>query len=326
MSSNCFQRTKPTSFSFHFSQDGFVASFSGAVNESITQRELACTNLLSAAVARLQAAGKPVLLARSTIPRATLPPKYPYPRAGFGNGYRYAEYVEFNDNQTKLVVRYLASPTSEEVTWPTTVPALLVSRAGSPQVEIIAPEDWAGQTIYARLEVVDGVKTITNFLPTHLGSGAILYPNAPNDPQPTNLTLPRLFPSQVAFTNAFVQNGLMDRPCSACDLCRLDQTTAYIPESMWTIEFPTPTSAIFWEHNGDSYDALGFVCAALNTNPNSPACPPDSYTANVITLVSEGPIILPYASNEPLKIGSNVFSVPGFPEYTTTLTIGLTYD
>ena len=327
---NCFQRTKPTSFSFDFNAYGFVASFSGAVNVGITDRELACTNWLSAAVTRLQAAGDPMLLVRSTIPRRALPPKYPYPRVGYGNGYRYAEYVEFGADQTTLIVRYLVSPTSEEIAWPTTLPSLLVSRTGSPQVETIAPESWAGQTIYARLEIINGAKTITNFIPTYLGSGAILYPSAPNDPHPSNLTLPRLFPSKTAFTNAFAQNGLMDRPCSACDLCRLDAATAYIPDSLWTFETPTPFSSITWEHNGDTHDALGFAIAALNTNPNSPACPPDAYTANSITLVEDTgggpPSISIYGSNTPLKIGNNIFENVIDPTDIVNVSIGLTYD
>jgi hypothetical protein len=207
---------------------------------------------------------------------------------------------------------------------------LLVSRTGSPQVETIAPEAWAGQTIYARLELINGVKTITNFLPTYLGSGAILYPNAPNDPQPSNLTLPRLFPSKTAFTNAFAQNGLMDRPCSACDLCRLDQQTAYIPDSLWTYEVPTPGSSVTFSHNGNSNNALGFVTDALNTNPHSRACPPDSYTVNSIDLVLDQsggpPLVTTYGSLVPLKIGNNIFKNVIDPTDTVNVSIGLTYD
>jgi hypothetical protein len=338
---NCFQLTKPTSFSFSLTtSDGYYSqTFSGPVNEGITNRELACTNLLTAASNRLKDNGDPVLLLSSGIPRRTLPPPYPYPRTGFGNGYSYPEYVEFGADETTVVVRYLTNPTSEELAWPTTLPALVVSTEDAtplPQVKTIEPSAYTTGMIYARLEET---KKITNFIPTNYGSGAILYLNAPNDPAPSDTTIPRLFASKVDFNNEFIHIGQNDRPCSGCDLCGVDGALSLIPESLWEYSNPAGSGTGFIPNmdiqvTGDSRSVWQLITNCLNTNFNSRSCKPargtDSFgqpPSIVITFFGDGFESI-YYSNDFLKTGTTRFEnifYPAYPEDYLTLSINLTY-
>jgi hypothetical protein len=350
---NCFQRTKTTSFSFLFEASPYhdfdytiTQSFSGSVNNQITNRELACNNLLTAAVTRSQTTRDPILLLNSTIPKRTLPPPYPYPRTGFGNGYSYPEYVEFGADETTVVVRYLTNPTSEELAWPTTLPVLVVSTGHAtplPQVKTIVPSAYTTGTIYARLEVINDAKKITNFIPTNYGSGAILYPNAPNDPAPSDTSIPRLFASKTQFDNTvnISQNGKNNRPCSGCDLCRLDADTAFIPEELWnysiTMEgeiisgsgFPFfDFGTVIWQANAydESASPLNLVVAGLNTNPKSPACKQVNNNIYQILLFIGPPNYYEYFRQAPLQIGRNTFECINYDSPPATVTIGLTYD
>ena len=356
--SNCYDRMVPKSFAFSASVNLPEAgvnpatvlnlSFTGGViNELFGERDRVCQNRLLQKYYQSISEEKPCLIKRSNYARPTLPPPYPYPRVGYGTGYRYPEHVEFNADRTKLVVRYLVSPTSEEIAWPTTVPALLVSRTGSPQVETIAPEAWTGQTIYARLELINGVKTITNFLPTYLGSGAILYPNAPNDPKPTDLTIPRLFPSQAAFdtTLNISHNGFNNVRCSGCGLC--DFELINLPEDQWSWSFTSTESYsgtgfgglfLFDEYRGTPIENLNFspigAVSNVNLNPQSRACQKRDQALTVglqIVCTSPDPPYGPCFWDqwitfifEDFKLGSNNAESPYYDNTTATANITIT--
>jgi hypothetical protein len=173
------------------------------------------------------------------------------------------------------------------------VPALLVSRTGSPQIETIAPEAYTNQTIYARLEVIDGQKTITNFIATNYGSGAILYPSAPNDPTPSDTTIPRLFANKTAFTNAFAQNGSNDVHCSGCGLCTFEFMNLPEEQWSWTSTRGDESSSgtgfggifLFEEYYETPIGELNFspllAVQNVNLNPHSRAC---ATTSQVLTI------------------------------------------
>jgi len=349
---NCFERTKVASFLFEFKvtipNEPYPATevkinFSGSVNDNITNRELACSNLLSAAVARSKTNRESVLLLNSTIPNRILPPPYPYPRVNFGKGYSYPEYVEFGADQSAVIVRYLIDPTSEELPWPTVLPALVVSTGNlkpSAQVKIIDPSAYTDETIYARLEVIDDVKKITNFIPTNFGAGAILYPNAPNDPAPSDTTIPRLFSSKEAFnqTKNISSNGKNERPCSGCGLCSLDPNAAFIPDELWTYFFKDDAQTYsgpgafgdfpyYMEYfvNGNYANPLDIVVAGLNTNQKSPACKETNNNVYGIIFLDAPPSYRYYSRTEPLEIGENIFLASNYQGPPATVTIGLTY-
>ena len=306
----------------------------GDINTLFGERDRVCRSRLLNKYYQSVADDEPCLIRRSDYAQPTLPPPYPYPRVGYGNGYRYPDYVEFNADQTKLVVRYLASPSSEEIAWPTTVPTLLVSRTGSPQVETIAPESWAGQTIYARLELINGVKTITNFLPTYLGSGAILYPNAPNDPALSDTTIPRLFSSKAAFnaTTNIAHNGSNDMPCSGCGLCDFEYIN--LPDNKFGFGGLSGVNPFmvfnYWPDSSgsqppDGYNPSEFL-THVNLNSNSRACVGGSHSGCVsITLALDAND--PWASVlnfyfDDLKLGTNT-SVDATATQYGTISISL---
>jgi hypothetical protein len=250
--------------------------------------------------------------------------------------------VEFGIDQTTLVVRYLASPTSEEIAWPTTVPALLVSRTGSPQVETINPTAYTNQTIYARLEMLDGAKTITNFIPTNYGSGAILYPSAPNDPAPSDTTIPRLFPSKAAFnaTTNISQNGSENVHCSGCGLCSFEFIN--LPEDQWTWSSTTGdesssgtgsyTAMLFDQYiAGQRIEDLDFsalvAVRGVNLNSHSRACATRTQFLTV-GLQTECDLSGCYYTNwitfdfENFKLGTNT-ATTNYYESTATATISI---
>lgn len=341
---NCFQRTRPKEFGFSFEAPTSGSSCyytKTAVNHGITDRELACTNLLATAYSRLQRANAPYFIAKSTIPRRTLPPPYPYPRTNQGVGYRYFENVEFGADDYEIVVRYLNNPIQRTLPWPSWepwVPSLVILTGDVPS--IIKYTDYTSlhnrKPILARLDETltnDVIKrSITNFNSTTKGTGAIFYPGAANDPNPTNNKIPRLFSNKTDFESNFSWKGFYDRPCSGCDLCIADR-------------FFIPESGINWSAtvNGEGLTGTGYnpwafvdpdwlsIFERANLNPRSKACAVNPFYISILCIDTtggpSGDTGIIYYNPSPLKVGSNTLISPYPIEgYSANLTIELTYD
>jgi hypothetical protein len=343
---NCLRQTRPTKFavSINIKIDETETTLifqEKAVNELFTERDLACKNLFSykKSKSKSEENPKPYIFLTSEISRRFLPPPYPLPSNGIG--YKYPNFVEINKND-EVVVSYLIDPTTEILPWPSVTPAFVIlpdtGNPDDPQVKIIPPQDYDEQPnnkdgyrpeILARLEDIDNIKKAVNFKSTNLGSGAIFYPGAANDPKPTDLTIPRLFQNKNEYNTAFQAMGSKNRPCSGCDLCGFGDV--FLKEEDWTGTYGTGYnpfinfSQIYNEElNNDPFALLNLV----NTNINSNYCNryykkafPETY---ISVLTGDFPSQYTFTF-ENLKLGKNTSKFID-EAHVATIDIKLSYD
>jgi hypothetical protein len=341
---NCLRQTRPTKFgvSINLKIDEAETTLVFAekvVNEIFTERDLACTNLFSYKKSKSRQDEKPYIFLRTEIARRLLPPPYPFPHDGIG--YKYPNFVEISQKD-EVVVSYLTDPTSEILPWPIQVPAFVIlpdtGHPDDPQVKIIQPQDYDQQPnnkygyppeILARLEEVDNIKKAVNFKSTNLGSGAIFYPGAANDPKPTDLTIPRLFQNKQEYQTAFETMGSKNRPCSGCDLCGFGDN--YLKEEDWSGTYGhgyNPFINFSQDFNNqlsnDPFDLLYLI----NTNINSNYCNRHYNTIAPTRFISV--VIGDFPSQytfefENLKLGKNTSKFVD-EAHTATIDIKLSYD
>jgi len=127
-----------------------------------------------------------------------------------GNNYKYRDIVEIIKNKDtgnlQLLLTYytyrlnFVSYVSDlpDANYPYFVCLVYNEEQHNYELNFITPDNYKASngTIYARL---DSISEVVSFVYSGLGSGAIFYPDAPNDSDPLNLTIPRLFATKEAF-------------------------------------------------------------------------------------------------------------------------------
>jgi len=127
-----------------------------------------------------------------------------------GNNYKYLDFVQIIKNKDtgnlQLLLTYyiyrldFVSYVSDmpDANYPYFVCLVYNEEQHYYELKFITPDNYKASdgTIYARL---DSITEVVSFFYSGLGSGAIFYPDAPNDPDPLNLTIPRLFATKEDF-------------------------------------------------------------------------------------------------------------------------------
>jgi hypothetical protein len=263
---NCLNRRQLKDFEFvvdYSYDDGFgirntgTAKFnskSGAGLHQFTERELACSSQLSAKIAIVD---QFVLRVPSNEGRyyKTTPNLIPLlPSASaINNNYKYKEFVEISKNKVVFThynhadfiayfdgfvppVYFADLPTSQFPWFVCLKTQLLPPYTTS--IDLVLPANYtpANGTVYARL---DSKSSVVNFLETGLGSGAIFYPGAPNDPDFADNKIPRLFATVEDFAAQGWQSfhcGLDELPhsTSTCNFLSKINDSEYISAGIYT--------------------------------------------------------------------------------------------
>jgi hypothetical protein len=153
---------------------------------------------------------------------------------------------------------------------------------------------------------------VVNFLETGLGSGAIFYPGAPNDPDSADNKIPRLFATVEEFAAQGWQTfhcGLDENHASTCNFLSKINDSEYISEGVW----------VFPDFSEPYLDA-----GALYSNVGFRGVPTSSHTA--IDTLSPDPVINWARADEtgccrvprPLQVGlRSAFNLLPFPDGLT---------
>jgi len=181
-----------------------------------------------------------------------------------GGGYAYRDFVRLNQNQVEFTFYHGNFLWNFDATIPSGpyfkdlpssgYPWLVCLKYDVPTsdyvVDLVAPADYApaNGTVYARL---DSNSSVVNFVQPGLGSGAIFYPGAPNDPDQFDATIPRLFSTKEALTEAGWQRFF----CGIEEIPVTNSTCHFVP-SLDINEFKNVGQLIVGEETTD-YDVSG---------------------------------------------------------------------
>ena len=282
---NCLNRRQCTAFSFRVdyavtTNFGTVSNTGSLVYDSeegtplapFTPRELNCWDRFQAASVTPYV----IRIGNRVTQQIPLLPK----SATIGVGYAYKDFVEINENQVKFTFYHgnflwqfdAAIPSGPYFAdLPTSgYPWLVCLKYDGPTsdyiVEFVAPAAYTpvNGIVYARL---DSSTYVVNFVQTGLGSGAIFYPGAPNDPDEFDLTIPRLFATKEALTEAGWQRFF----CGIEEIS-VTNSTCYFTPNLPIDEFANVGQLIVgdetidYDVSGNEYVAFGL---GLDQDPQS---------------------------------------------------------
>jgi hypothetical protein len=188
-----------------------------------------------------------------------------------GGGYAYRDFVRLNQNQVEFTFYHGNFLWNFDAAIPSgpyfkdlpssSYPWLVCLKYDVPTsdyvIDFVAPAAYvpANGTVYARL---DSSTSVLNFVQTGLGSGAIFYPGAPNDPDQFDATIPRLFSTKEALTEAGWQRffcGIEEIPVT--------NSTCYFVPNLDINEFKNVGQLIIGEETTD-YDVSGNEYVTFN--------------------------------------------------------------
>ena len=290
---NCLNRRQLKDFEFiveysyhdHFYQDGTVTntgkskfdSKNGLGLHQFTERELNCSNQLRSKITTVDQFVLRVPSAAGKIAdNQTLIPLLPNFSA-INNGYKYKNYVEIINNQlvfthyknfdfiaffNALVPDvYFSNLPEDQFPWF----VCLKTENEITSIDLILPENYnaSNGVVFARL---DSKSSVVNFIETGLGSGAIFYPGAPNDPDFADDKIPRLFSTIENFTAQGWKTfhcALNEISSNTCNFFSKINDEEYISDGVWNYpDFDNAYSGI-----GSRQSYVGFL--NVPTGPNS---------------------------------------------------------